>query len=59
MKKIKANKESHVINSKYNTGDFYGTGIKQKVGRMREDMMLVGPPLKFGKTTGKAPKSLA
>jgi len=37
MKKSKSNKESHVVSTKYGMGDNYGTGIKAKVGRMRDD----------------------
>lgn len=38
-KKQKVHSESHVANTKYGMGDNYGTGIKQKVGRMREDQL--------------------
>lgn len=57
MKKPKANKETHVMNTKYGMGDYYGVGIKQKIGRMREDQ------LSFSSVTpkklSKPPKSLA
>jgi hypothetical protein len=39
MKKLKPLKEAHTSNSKFGMGDNYGTGIKQKLGRMREDSM--------------------
>lgn len=50
-------KESHVIPTKYGMGDYYGTGIKQKVGRIREDYMGTTSvtPVKLK----KPPKSLA
>jgi hypothetical protein len=39
MKSIKAPKESHVANTKFGMGDYYGSGIKNKVGKMRENSM--------------------
>lgn len=40
MKKLgKRVKEAHVANTKYGSGDSYGTGIKQKVGIMRDSYM--------------------
>lgn len=56
MKKIKAPKQAHTSNSKSGMGDFYGSGIKQKVGKMRDDY--VNMPIK-SKKMGKPPKSLA
>lgn len=38
-KKEKIHPEWHVSKTKYGMGDNYGTGIKQKVGRIREDSM--------------------
>jgi len=38
MKKIKANKEAHVANTKYGMGDYYGSGIRNPIGKMREGM---------------------
>ena len=38
-KKEKVHKEWHTAPTKYGMGDNYGTGIKQKVGRIREDSM--------------------
>ena len=35
----KKGKEWHSSASKYGMGDFYGTGFKAKVGRMRDDSM--------------------
>ncbi len=57
MKPIKAPKTAHTANTKFGMGDNYGSGIKQKVGRVREDtmgMMNVTP-----KKLSKPPKSLA
>jgi NAD dependent epimerase/dehydratase family enzyme len=33
------NRFAHTANTKYGMGDNYGTGIKAKLGRVREDMM--------------------
>lgn len=35
MKKSKVYKEAHSANKKIGMGDYYGSGIKQKVGRVR------------------------
>lgn len=57
MKTVKAPKTAHTSNSKRGMGDFYGTGIKQKVGRVREDTLNgIGMGKKKAK---KAPRSLA
>jgi hypothetical protein len=56
-KKIGPNKQSHTSNTKYGMGDNYGTGIKQKLGTMREDsmgLMSITP-----KKLRNPPKSLA
>jgi hypothetical protein len=39
MKKAKTNREWHTSNNKIGMGDFYGTAIKQKVGRMRDNQL--------------------
>jgi len=39
MKSGSKYKEAHVMNTKYGMGDYYGTGIKQKIGRIRDDSM--------------------
>ncbi len=39
MKKTKATPQAHTPRSSKGMGDFYGTGIKQKVGTIRESMM--------------------
>ena len=38
-KKIGPNKFAHTANTKYGMGDHYGTGIRAKLGIMREDSM--------------------
>lgn len=54
MKKFK---EAHSANKKFGMGDYYGTGIKNPVGRMRDNYMNDIPfsPSKLK----KPPKSLA
>ena len=56
MKKPKPLKQSHTANTKYGMGDFQGVGVKQKVGRLRDDYMINGYK---SKNMGKPPKSLA
>lgn len=56
MKLPKPLKNAHTSNSKFGMGDHYGTGIRAKLGRMREDsmgMMNVTP-----KKLKKPPKSV-
>jgi hypothetical protein len=55
-KPYKKNRFAHVQNTKYGMGDNYGTGIKQKLGRMREG---VGMIQLTPKKLKKPPKSLA
>lgn len=38
-KKVGKNRFAHTANTKYGMGDNYGTGIRAKLGRMREDSM--------------------
>ena len=38
-KKPKNNRFAHTANTPYGMGDHYGTGIRAKLGRMREDSM--------------------
>jgi len=57
MKPPKPLKNAHTPNTKFGLGDYYGTGIRAKFGRMRDDsmgMMNVTP-----KKLKKPPKSLA
>lgn len=56
-KSLKRTTEAHVANTKYGMGDYYGSGIKQPVGRVREDY-INGTPM-TNKKMGKPPKSLA
>lgn len=56
MKKPKPLKNAHTPNTKLGMGDNYGTGVKQKIGIMREGMGM--KPLSQ-KKLGKPPKSLA
>ena len=35
-KKVGKPRFAHVANTKYGMGDYYGTGVKNKVGKMRE-----------------------
>lgn len=56
MKSAKGNKQWHVPNTKIGTGDFYGTGVKNKVGRSIYNSM---EPKMGNQKLGKPPKSLA
>lgn len=51
---LKPKKESHASSSKIGMGDFYGTGVKQNVGHVREDYMT-----NISKKSVKRPKTLA
>lgn len=55
--KITQKKESHSTNRKLGMGDFYGSGMKNPIGKMRSDSPGNRPvsPSKLG----KPPKSLA
>jgi len=56
MKKPKTvKKEWHAASSKIGMGDFHGSGIKQKVGRLRESYVDIQKP----NSLKKPPKSLA
>jgi hypothetical protein len=57
MKGLKPLKNSHTPNTKFGMGDNYGTGVKQKIGRMREDSM--GQIAVIPKKLKKSPRSLA
>lgn len=56
MAKVKANKEAHVSNTKMGMGDYYGTGIKNPIGRVRD---VFGAGVISKKSLKKPPKSLA
>jgi len=55
VKGIKPKKEAHTSSSKIGMGDFYGSGVKQKTGRVRESYMEAGKPSNLK----RPPKSLA
>jgi hypothetical protein len=57
MKPLKAPKQAHTSNSKIGMGDNYGTGVRQKFGKMREDSM--GMIEVTPKKLKKPPRSLA
>jgi len=57
MKKAKRVNEAHSANTKYGSGDFYGTGVKNPVGRVRESYMNPSPTT--NKSFGTPPKKLA
>lgn len=57
MKKLHHTKEWHASNAKTGSGDYYGTGIKQKQGRIRDDYM--GTISMTPEKLKKPPKSLA
>jgi hypothetical protein len=57
MKKGKtSHKETHAPRSQVGTGDYYGSGIRQKVGRVRNSYMV---PKESNEKLNKPPKSLA
>lgn len=57
MKKIKKGKEWHAPRSQMGGGDYYGTGIKNPQGRIRESAL--GYQSVNPKSLKKPPKSLA
>ena len=56
MKKVKPLKQAHTANTKYGMGDNYGTGIKAKIGKIRE---VTGMSTLSKKKIGTPPKSVA
>ena len=56
MNKVKAPKTAHTSNSPKGMGDFYGTGVRNKVGRVVDVMGMGNLSKKKMKTP---PKSLA
>ena len=42
-KKGKSNPEAHTANTKIGMGDYYGTGFKAPIGRMRDDSVGMRP----------------
>jgi len=57
MKKSSNNTEAHVDHTRYGMGDYYGTGVKQKIGTVRQDYM--GNISSVPKKLKTPPKSLA
>lgn len=56
-KKNSPRHEWHTAQTKFGMGDYYGTGIKQKIGRLRDSSLDANPVSKS--KLGKPPKSLA
>lgn len=54
---MKALKNAHTPNVKFGMGDYYGSGIKNKIGKMREGS--VGMAYITPKKLGKPPKKVA
>ena len=54
---MKKHKEWHSANKKFGMGDYYGTGIKNPVGKLRDTYMEDG--LVTPKKLKKPPRSLA
>ena len=54
--KYKKNEFAHTANTKYGMGDNYGTGIRQKLGRVRDDT--VGMAKLSKKQIGTPPRSV-
>jgi len=55
--KVRAPMNAHTPKSQRGSGDYYGTGVKQKVGRIREDFIIGNPPSNH--SLGKPPRKLA
>lgn len=55
LKGTKPKKEWHASSSKLGMGDYYGSGVKQKIGRVRESYVDAGKPSNLK----RPPKSLA
>ena len=55
--KNKPLKQAHTANTKFGMGDNYGTGIRQKVGRIRDDYS-PGKTNLSNKKIGTPPKSV-
>ena len=52
----KSSVESHTENTKFGMGDYYGTGLKAKIGRVRSDSVGYRPVTR--KQLGTPPKSV-
>lgn len=57
MKNSKIYKQAHTDNTKYGMGDHYGTGVRAKIGKMRDDSM--GAHYMTPKKLKVPPKSIA
>ena len=57
MKKTKTPRFSHTSNSPKGMGNYYGTGIRAPLGKMRDDS--IGMVQVSGKKLKKPPRSLA
>jgi len=55
MKKTKRFEQAHTPRSPKGVGDYYGTGVKNPIGKVRDAM----GEIKLGKKLKKPPKSLA
>jgi len=56
--KYKKPRFSHEANTKYGMGDYYGTGIRQKLGTVRDDTVGMKKLSKNKKQLGTPPKSV-
>lgn len=56
MKQRKAPKKAHTANTKFGMGDYYGTGIKVKLGKVRDG---IGLGTLSQKKLSKPPRTLA
>jgi hypothetical protein len=52
----KKNRFAHEANTPYGMGDHYGTGVRAKIGRMREGVGMIQVP---NNKMGNPPRSLA
>jgi len=55
-KRVGKNKQAHTSNTQYGMGDYYGQGVRNKIGKMREG---VGVNASTPKKLKTPPKSLA
>jgi hypothetical protein len=56
LKPLKKHVEAHSSSAKLGMGDFYGSGVKNPVGKIRDVFTVNQPSMK---KMGKPPKSLA
>ena len=55
VKTVKSIKQHNTPNSKTGSGDYYGTGVRQKVGKQLDSFVNIP----YGKKTKTPPKSMA